>query len=99
MKYGDLVPPALLVKSTLHREYMLVLQLWDSSSLITLPKMGVESPSLAKFPSMEVSNVWVSLISAEPVDPCILKISWLPMIPQVGEALVPSIRTGEFRRR
>ena len=45
---------------------------------------------------MEVSNFWVSPISAELVDPCILEISLLPMIPQVGDTVVPPIRIGEF---
>ena len=77
MKSSASVPTALIVKSTLQRKYMSALELWDSSRLITLLKMGVESSFLAKFPSMEVSNFWVSPIYVELVDPCLLIISWL----------------------
>ena len=55
--------------------------------------MVIESPPSAKFPSTEVSNFWVSPISTEPVDPCLLIISKLPMIPQAGGMVVPTIIT------
>ena len=59
MESGASFLTALLVKYTLQHEYMLALELWDSFSLITLPKMGVESPFSARFTLMEVSNFWV----------------------------------------
>ena len=34
------------------------------------------------------------LIYTEPVEPCLLRISWLPIIPHSGERVVPPIRTG-----
>ena len=77
---------------------MSALELWDNYHPIKLLKMGVESPLSAKFSSIEVSNFSVSPVSAEPVDPCLLKVSWVPMIPQVGEAVVPTMRTGPFSR-
>ena len=56
--------------------------------------MGVESPFLTKFPSMEVSNILVSPTSTEPVDPCGLTISWIIVL--VGKAVVPPIINGPF---
>ena len=74
---------------------MSVLELWDSHCLITLLKMGVDPPFLAKFTLLEVLNIWVFLTSTEPVGPCGLTISWLPVL--VGETMVPPpTRTGEF---
>ena len=32
------------------------------------------------------------------VDPCLLRISWIPMIQQVGETVVTPFRTGPFSR-
>ena len=74
---------------------MSALELWDSHCLITLLKMGVDPPFLAKFTLLEVLNIWVFLTSTEPVDPFGLTISWLPVL--VGETVVPPpIITGEF---
>ena len=74
------------------------MELWDSSRPINFLKMGVESPFSEKIPSMEVSNFWVSLIPTEPVDLCLLRMSWIHIIPQVGETVIPPIRTGPFYR-
>ena len=57
--------------------------------------MGVGSPFLAKFPIMEVLNIWSFLTSTEPVGPFGLTITWFPVL--LGETVViPPIRTGEF---
>ena len=42
---------------------------------------------------MEVLNIWVSLTSTEPVDPCGFTISWIPIIVR---DTVPPIGTGPF---
>ena len=63
---------------------MSVLELWDSSLPINFLKMGIKSPFLAKFPSIEVSNVWVFPIFAETVDPCLLTISCPPWYHRLG---------------
>ena len=44
--------------------------LWDSYRPIKFLKMGVESQFPETFPSLEVSNFWVSLIYSKSVDPC-----------------------------
>ena len=72
--------------------------MWDSSWPINFLKMVLESTSLEKIPSMEVSNFLVYPISTEPVDPYLLRIPKLPMSSQAGDTVVPSIRTGEFIR-
>ena len=75
---------------------MSTLGLWDISCTITLLKMGVESPSLSKFPLMEVLNIWVFSTYIEPVIPCGMRIYWLPIL--VGDTEVPPIRTGKFSK-
>ena len=61
-----------------------------------LSEHGRRIPSSANFPSTEVSNFWLSPISSEPVYPCLLSISKLPLSPQAGNTVVPTIRTGGF---
>ena len=80
MKSGASFPVALLVKSTLQRDYMSALESWENSHSITLLKIGVESPFSAKFLLMEVLNIWVFLTSTEPVGPFGMTISWLPVL-------------------
>ena len=79
-----------------HRQlkYMLALESSESSCLITLLKVGVESLFLEEFPLMEVWNGWPLLPYTEPVEPFGMIISWLPVV--VGETGVPpQIMTGE----
>ena len=73
---------------------MLDMELCDSSRQNTFLKLGVESSFSENFPSMEASNFWVSPTLIESVDPCILTISWFPVM--VRKTLVPPIRTGPF---
>ena len=76
---------------------MSALDSWDSYRPITLLKMGVESPLLAKICiNGSVEFLGIPYFS---VYPCLLGISWLPMIPQIGEMVVPPIRTGVFPTR
>ena len=63
MKFGLLVPTALRVKFNRQRKYMLALESWNSSRPINLLKVGLVSPFLSEFPSMEVLNGWAFLIS------------------------------------
>ena len=58
--------------------------------------MDVEYPSSAKFPSTEVSNFWLFLLTLGYVDFRVLRTSNLPLCPLVGGKLIPPIITGEL---
>ena len=86
----------ILAKSIQQREKRSDLEPWDSSRPITLLKIDVESPSLGKFLSTEVSSFWVSPILSETVDCILLKTCKIPLCPLVGETPIPPTRTGEL---
>ena len=97
-KFDASVPTVSLVKSIRQRKYMSALVLWNSSQPITLMKMDVESPSLAKFPSTEASKFWVLLMTLGHVDFRLLRTPKIPLCPLVGGMPIPPIRTGELSR-
>ena len=95
VKCGISVPTAWCVKLTLHRNYRLVLELYESSHLIALLKVDMGSPFLVKFSIMEVFNIWAFLNSTEPVGPFRIIVSWIPAL--VWDMVIPpKIRTGSF---